>query len=99
MRRVQRIQCTSAMRLKEVYLGDRLQALKLFVNVARVGSFSKGAQSMKLSQPTASRIIAVLEEELGAPLFTRSTRALTLTEAGTDYLARVQPILDALEEA
>ena len=80
-------------------LGDRFQALKLFVNVARVGSFSKGALAMKLSQPTASRIIAVLEEELGTPLFTRSTRALTLTQAGTDYLARVQPILEALEEA
>ena len=87
------------LRLEESALSDRLQALKLFVNVARVGSFSKGASAMKLSQPTASRIIAVLEEEIGAPLFTRSTRALTLREAGNDYLARVQPILDALEEA
>ena len=87
------------MRLGGDDVSDRLQALKLFVNVARVGSFSKGASAIKLSQPTASRIIAVLEEELGTPLFTRSTRALTLTQAGTEYLSRVQPILEALEEA
>jgi DNA-binding transcriptional LysR family regulator len=80
-------------------LADQFQALRLFVRVARSGSFSKGAQEMKLSQPTASRIIALLEEELGTTLFLRSTRALTLTEAGSDYLARVQPILDSLDEA
>jgi DNA-binding transcriptional LysR family regulator len=54
---------------------------------------------MRLSQPTASRIIALLEEQLGATLFSRSTRALTLTDAGAAYLARVQPILESLEEA
>jgi DNA-binding transcriptional LysR family regulator len=80
-------------------LSDQFQALRLFVQVARTGSFSKGAREMKLSQPTASRIIALLEEQLGAALFSRSTRALTLTDAGTSYLARVRPILDSLEEA
>lgn len=54
---------------------------------------------MKLSQPTASRIIALLEEQLGATLFSRSTRALTLTETGATYLSRVKPILESLEEA
>jgi DNA-binding transcriptional LysR family regulator len=80
-------------------LSDQFQALRLFVQVARTGSFSRGAREMKLSQPTASRIIALLEEQLGTSLFARSTRALTLTDAGAAYLARVQPILDSLEEA
>ena len=87
------------MQIKEDGLSDQFQALRLFVWVARSGSFSKAAREMKLSQPTASRIIVLLEDELGTTLFLRSTRALTLTEAGSDYLARVQPILDSLDEA
>lgn len=82
-----------------VDLSDQLQALRLFVQIARTGSISKGAREMKLSQPTASRIIALLEEQLAVTLFSRSTRALTLTEAGSSYLARVQPILASLQEA
>jgi DNA-binding transcriptional LysR family regulator len=44
-------------------------------------------------------IIAVLEKEVGVALLTRTTRAVTLTEAGLDYLARIEAILAALEEA
>ncbi|MDO6415414.1 LysR substrate-binding domain-containing protein [Sphingomonas sp. BIUV-7] len=80
-------------------LSDQFQALRLFVQIARTGSFSKGARELRLSQPTASRIIALLEEQLGTTLFSRSTRALTLTDAGSAYLTRVQPILASLEEA
>jgi DNA-binding transcriptional LysR family regulator len=80
-------------------LGDQLQALRLFVQIARTGSFSKGAREMKLSQPTASRIIALLEEQLDTTLFSRSTRGFMITEAGAAYLARIQPILHSLEEA
>jgi DNA-binding transcriptional LysR family regulator len=80
-------------------MSDRLSALRLFVRVARAGNFSRAARELGLSQPSASRIIAGLEKEVGASLFTRSTRALTLTEAGTEYLARVEPALAALEEA
>ncbi|HSU76297.1 MAG TPA: LysR family transcriptional regulator [Burkholderiales bacterium] len=80
-------------------MSDRLSALRLFVRVARAGNFSRAARELGLSQPSASRIIAALEREVGAALFTRSTRALALTEAGTEYLARVEPALAALEEA
>jgi DNA-binding transcriptional LysR family regulator len=80
-------------------MSDRLSALRLFVRVARTGNFSRAARELGLSQPSASRIIAGLEKEVGASLFTRSTRALALTEAGTEYLARVEPALAALEEA
>jgi DNA-binding transcriptional LysR family regulator len=78
---------------------DRFQALRLFVRVARTGSFSTAARELGLSQPSASRIVADLERELSAALVIRTTRAVKLTEAGSDYLARVEPILAALEEA
>ena len=80
-------------------MSDRLSALRLFVRVARAGSFSRAGRELGLSQPTASRTIAALEREVGAALLTRSTRALALTEAGAEYLARVEPALAALEEA
>jgi DNA-binding transcriptional LysR family regulator len=78
---------------------DRLAALKLFSRVARTGSFSRAGRERGLSQPSVSRIIANLEHEVGAALLVRTTRALTLTEAGADYLQRIEPILLELEEA
>ena len=80
-------------------MNDQLAALRLFVRVARTGSFSRAARELAMAQPTASRTIAALEKEVGAALFTRSTRALTLTEAGARYLERVEPLLDALADA
>jgi DNA-binding transcriptional LysR family regulator len=80
-------------------MNDRLLALKLFVRVARTGSFSQAGKDLKLSQPSASRLIASLERELGTALFARSTRVVTLTEAGSDYLAQVEPAVATLEEA
>ena len=78
---------------------DRFVALKVFTRVARLGSFSRAARELGISQPSVSRITADLEREVGAALITRTTRALILTEAGADYLARIEPLLDALEEA
>ena len=78
-------------------MGDRLAALRLFVRVARAGNFSRAAREFGMSQPSASRIIAGLENEIGAPLFIRTTRALALTQAGVEYLARVEPALAALD--
>ena len=80
-------------------MSDQLSALRLFVRVARSGSFSRAARELDMAQPTASRSIAALEQEIGAALFTRTTRALTLTEAGANYLERVEALLDALDEA
>ncbi len=78
---------------------DRLAALRLFVRVARTGSFSRAGRELGLSQPSASRTIAALEAEVGVALFTRSTRAVVLTDAGTDYLARIELLLAGLDEA
>ena len=80
-------------------MNDQLSALKLFARAARVGNFSSAGRELGLSQPSASRLIAALEEEVGATLFSRSTRAVTLTEAGATYLMRVDAILAALDDA
>jgi DNA-binding transcriptional LysR family regulator len=80
-------------------MADRLQALRTFVRTARRGSLSRAARELGLSQPSVSRILAGLEREVGAALLARTTRAVKLTEAGEDYLARVEPLLAALDEA
>ncbi len=74
-------------------------ALRLYARVARLGSFSAAARECGLSQPQASRIVADLEADLGVRLLTRTTRAVVPTEAGGEFLARVEPILVALDEA
>lgn len=74
-------------------------SLKLYSRVARLGSFSSAARECGLSQSQASRIIADLETELGVRLLSRSTRAVVPNEAGTEFLARIEAILAALEEA
>ncbi len=80
-------------------MNDRISSLRLFSRVARTGSFTQAGKEFGLSQPSVSRIISKLEQDLGAALFIRSTHAMNLTEAGTEYLARLDPILAALEEA
>jgi DNA-binding transcriptional LysR family regulator len=80
-------------------MNDRFFSLQLFARVARSGSFSVAGREMGVSQPTASRIVAALENQIGVALLVRTTRAVTLTEAGSDYLSRIEPILTALEEA
>ena len=78
---------------------DRLLALRIFVRTARSGSLSAAGRELGLSQPSVSRILSQLEEEVGATLLTRTTRAVVLTEAGQDYLLRIEPLLAALAEA
>src|SRR5262249_14978018 len=78
---------------------DRLHALRLFSRVARTGSFSRAGREMRLSQPSVSRIISELEKDIGVSLLTRTTHAVILTEAGSDYLARIEPLLAELDDA
>src|ERR1700754_1883315 len=80
-------------------MNDRFTSMQLFVRVARSGSFSAAAREMVMTQPTASRIVAGLEKQVGVALLTRNTRAVTLTEAGAEYLARCELILAAVDEA
>jgi len=80
-------------------MSDRLFALRLFARVARKGSFSAAGRELNVPQSTASRTIATLEREIGVALFVRTTRAVTLTDAGLDFLARIEPVLAQLDEA
>jgi len=80
-------------------MSDRLFALRLFARVARKGSFSAAGRELNIPQSTASRTIANLERQIGVVLFVRTTRAVTLTDAGSDFLARIEPVLAELDEA
>src|ERR1700709_1484398 len=76
-----------------------LLSLRLYTRVARLGSISAAARDCGLSQSQASRIIAELEASLGARLLSRTTRAVVPTEIGSQFLIRVEAILDAVEDA
>jgi DNA-binding transcriptional LysR family regulator len=78
---------------------DRLAAIEAFARVAETGSFSAAARVMKLSKSLISRQVSALEAELGARLIARTTRSLTLTEAGRGYYDQVVRILAQMEEA
>lgn len=69
---------------------DRLDAMRLFIRVADTGSFSKAAADLEIGQPTVSRRIQDLEAQLGAELFLRTTRALSLTESGAKFYDRAR---------
>lgn len=62
-------------------------------------NFSAAARALGVPQSTASRTIAALERSMGASLLIRTTHAVTLTDTGADFLARVEPVLADLEEA
>ncbi|TAN51737.1 MAG: LysR family transcriptional regulator [Rhodospirillales bacterium] len=78
---------------------DRLAALRSFLSVADNRSFSQAARQLGLSKSLISRQISGLEAELGVRLISRTTRRLSLTEAGQAYGERCQRILADLEEA
>lgn len=80
-------------------MSDRLFALRLFCRVARTGSFSAAARQLNIPQSTVSRTISTLEREIGVSLLVRTTRAVTLTEAGTEFLSRVEHIISDLDDA
>ncbi|MEQ9434641.1 LysR family transcriptional regulator [Hyphomonas sp.] len=78
---------------------DRIDAMRLFIRVADAGSFSKAASDLGLGQPTVSRRIQELEASLDAALFLRTTRSLSLTEAGDRFYKRAHDILAEYEDA
>lgn len=78
---------------------DRLGAMKILLTSVEEGSFSAAGRRLGLPLPTVSRKIADLEEYLGTRLLVRSTRKLSLTEAGAAYLVAVRQILEKVQEA
>ena len=71
----------------------------MFVRVAESGSFSRAGRDLGLSQPSVSRIVGELEARLGTTLLLRSTRRITLTDAGALFVDRARAVLADLEDA
>lgn len=78
---------------------DRIQEMEVFVAVAEAGSFAGAGARMRISPPAVTRAIASLEERLGGRLFNRTTRSLSLTEAGMRFLESARRLLADVEEA
>jgi DNA-binding transcriptional LysR family regulator len=78
---------------------DRLMSMRVFERVLAEGSFAAAARALDISPAVVTRLIADLEDHLGARLLQRSTRKLALTDAGEQYLARLHGILQDIEEA
>jgi DNA-binding transcriptional LysR family regulator len=78
---------------------DRIDAMQAFVAVADYRGFAPAARKLGLSPSGVTRLIAALEDRLGARLLQRTTRSVTLTDAGTRYLERARRILADVEEA
>lgn len=75
-----------------------IRVLRYFLAVAREQSYSVAAQRLFLSQPTLSRQIKELEDELGKPLFIRSNKGVTLTEEGMILRKRTEEIVELLDK-
>ena len=76
-----------------------LSDANVFVAVVRCGSFANAARSLNLSQSVSSRAVARLEKRLGVRVLDRTTRAVSLTDAGRGLFERVEPLLHGFEEA
>jgi DNA-binding transcriptional LysR family regulator len=78
---------------------DRIDAMQALVAVADLRGFAPAARKLGLSPSGVTRLIAALEDRVGARLLQRTTRSVTLTDAGARYLERIRRILADVEEA
>jgi DNA-binding transcriptional LysR family regulator len=78
---------------------DRIEAMTVFVAVADLRGFAPAARKLGLSASAVTRMVAALEERLGARLLQRTTRSVMLTDVGARYLHRARQILADIEEA
>jgi DNA-binding transcriptional LysR family regulator len=77
---------------------DNVKTTRLFLTVAQIGSLSGASRHTGLSPASVSRQITALEEDLGVRLLNRTTRKLTLTEAGQVYLERAERLVQDIDE-
>jgi DNA-binding transcriptional LysR family regulator len=76
-----------------------LSQIRYFVAVAEEGNVGRAAQRLHVAQPPVSRQIRALEDEIGAPLFTRTPRGMTLLPSGRVFLDHARAILNAVDRA
>jgi len=79
------------------YKGDRLKPLKAFCQAARLGSVSRAAEALFLSQPAVTLQLQALERDLGVALFERIGRRLSLTREGTVLYELARPLIEGLD--
>lgn len=77
---------------------DKIDRMRAFALVAKNASFTVGAQRMGRSARLVSKYVADLEDALGVQLLNRTTRSVSLTDAGATYLAMCEPLLDGFDE-
>lgn len=78
---------------------DQLRAMRVFARVVDDGGFAKAARALDMAPPVVTRLVAELEQHLGARLLNRTTRRLSLTEVGEQYLEKLRLILAEVDEA
>jgi DNA-binding transcriptional LysR family regulator len=78
---------------------DRLDAMRIFVAVAKLESFAEAARQLRLSPSVVTRSIAQIEDKLGLTILSRTTRSVRLTERGQIYLESCQQILEDIDSA
>jgi len=79
------------------YKGDRLKPLRAFCQTARLGSVSRAAEALYLSQPAVTLQLQALEREMGVRLLERSGRRLTLTREGQELYELARPLVEGLD--
>jgi DNA-binding transcriptional LysR family regulator len=79
------------------YKGDRLKPLRAFCQVARLGSVSRAAEALFLSQPAVTLQLQAVERDLGQRLFERVGRRLTLTKAGSTLYELARPLVEGMD--
>ncbi len=77
---------------------DRLEAMSIILLTVEKGSLTAAAKALNMPLPTVSRKVSELEAHLGTKLLQRSTRKLTLTDAGRSYVDGVKRIMDDIDE-
>lgn len=78
---------------------DRFEAMSVFVAVAEQRGFARAAKRLGLSRSAVTRLVAALEDQLSIRLLQRTTRSVTLTDAGARYLERARRILSEVDDA
>jgi DNA-binding transcriptional LysR family regulator len=78
---------------------DQLRAMRVFAKVIDEGGFAKAARALDMAPPVVTRMVAELENHLGARLINRTTRSIALTEVGEKYLDKVRSILIDIDES
>jgi DNA-binding transcriptional LysR family regulator len=78
---------------------DRLQSMRAFAQVVDEGGFAAAARKLDLAPAVVTRLVVDLEQHLGVRLLHRTTRRLSLTQAGQAYLVRLRAILSEIDEA